>query len=356
MLSFENYAEYGAQTPDDLVRMGGLQQDDDDDAAADMKQNDDDDDADAGEARAMELGDDDDGNTTYSVLVFPEPKPFITYSSSTHEHFHFDKKLLPPTIPPVPPQIMRALEGGASIMRKVVAKQMAAVCVQSSMPAIVHGSPLVSLLENTTKDVVPIEKDTYMSYMESCCQLHAFKLACLEGAFPFHHSVTPEKLKKTHDEYEAQVTQMGKEQDAQLDALYATNSQELVDANARNHLLASFITLMERYCLQYIHLLEYFLYTCLVEPHNVDNLIPLEAVLTPNILPNLNQVKFKERENVVKDMYKFFDYKRDMQGCVQIESRDKMEAIMSGGNEESKYKGYVPLQTLWNYCQAMNCE
>jgi hypothetical protein len=354
MLSFENYAEYGAQTPDDLVRMGGLQQDDDD-AAADMKQNDDDD-ADAGFARAMDLGDDDDNNTTYSVLVFPEPKPLVTYLGSTHEQFHFDKKLLPLTLPPVPPQIMLALEGGSAVMRKVVAKQMAAVCVQSSMPAIVHGSPLVSLLENTTKDVAPIKKDTYMSYMESCCQLHAFKLACLEGAFPFHHSVTPEKLKKSHDEYEAQVSQMGKEQDAQLDALYSANSANSCELAERNHLLASFITLMERYCLQYIHLLEYFLYTCLVEPHNVDNLIPLEAVLTPNTLPTLKQVQFKDRESIVKDVYKFFDYKRDMQGCVQIESRDKMEAIMCGGEESNKYKGYVPLQTLWNYCKAMNCE
>lgn len=354
MLSFENYAEYGAQTPDDLVRMGGLQQDDDD-AAADMKQNDDDE-VDAGEARAMDLGDEDAAHEqSFSVLLFPEPKPLIKYTGTTNEAFYFDKQVMYATFPEFSPQVMLAMDGRSSVMKKAIGKQMAGVCTHPCMPIIVHGSPVVSLLENTTKNLEPVKKDTYMSYMESCCQLHSFKLGCVEGIFPFHPSVTPEKLKKAHDEYEAQLIQMGKEQDAQLDALYSANSQELADANGHNNLLASFIALMERYCLQYIHLLEYYLYTCLIEPHNVCNLIPIEAVLTPNTLPTLNQVKFEAREAIVQDVHKFFDYKRDALGCVQIETRDKRDAIMRGG-EESKYKGYVPLQTLWNYCQAMNCE
>ncbi|MBX9636005.1 MAG: hypothetical protein K2Q45_00450 [Nitrosomonas sp.] len=346
MLSFVNYAEYGAHaSADELKRLGGLQ-------AEEQKPKKDkeemDDDVDDGEAKAMDVNEDDGNAITEEALVYPEPKPLIHYSGNTNEFFTFDKHYIPATFPQIPVQVLLATSGEATVAKKAMAKQMAAVCAHPCLPLIVHASPIISFFENSTKDVDPIQKRTFVSFMFSCVQLHQFKMDCVVGAFPFHETMTPKKFEKINDNYATQLRIMENDQNVLLDAMY----DEFQKTQNENALMLEFVSLMESYCLRYIHLIEYYLYTCLIEPHDVNGVVPLQSVLTPHVLPSLNQIPFDAREGIVQDMYKFFDFKRNIMECEEIQPFTYDSAAAA----ENTYKKLIPMKTLWEYCRAMNRE
>ena len=328
MLSYQNYAEYGGNTI-----LGGIMSDSEEEEEQE----------DHGQRKGMEL----DGveriqeaeMIDITTLTFPQPAPLILYKGPVSADFHFDKDYMAAVdFPQLPPQVMKALSGGAAMANELCSVQMAGYCTQPCMPMVVHSSPLVSFFENSAKHIAPVLHDTYTSFMYSCYQLHQLRYACVKGFIPFHPSMTGPKLKQIIEECSQQSRLMGQEQDAQLDAFYSEG-----DASTWN--VHAFVALMERNALQYIHLLEYFLHTCLIAPYKSG--IELEHVLTPNVVPTLQQVKFERRERVVQDLIKFFTHKHEMQGGKNLQVSAIYPLMTTEGTE--RYKGYVPMQTLKEY-------
>lgn len=332
MLSFQNLVEHGGNTV-----YGGIMSDSDDE---EFKEDDD------GAVKGMELDGveriQEEDLIDITTLTFPNPQPKIVYKGPVEDSFHFNKGVMSSDFPQLPPQVFNAMNGGGVMANELVSTQMAGYCFQPCLPMIVHGSPIVSLFCNTTPNIAPVLQDTFTSFMRSCYQLHQIRYACIKGLIPFHESMKKERLQQVVLECSQQLTLMESEQNAQLDALYSGKTRQEWDLNM-------FVMLLERYAIKYIHLLEYFLYTCLIEPYKCG--IELEHVLTPTVVPTMQQVKFARREMILADVVKFFKHKHEVQGCTGIQYGLIEQLVKTEGTE--KYKGYLPVQTLKEYMICM---
>ncbi len=320
--------------------------------------------------------DDDEEEEEDVELVFPDPVPMVEYSKDGTE-FRFLVQNLPNSFASIPPQILKSMGS----WDEATAKQKAAIAFNPCMPMPVHGSPIVSMVEN--KAVIPagekiapkmqlVPKTRFISFTRSCYELHQLKLACANGLIKFHPSFTPSRLGEAVNEYAFQQKRIETTQNLKIDSLYAKASDPALMVDMKQ-VLAEFVSLIESYALQYIHLLEYFIYTCLVAPHGGS--IPLEACLTPNVFPSLGDCIVERRMQVVKDMIEFFTHK--------IETRAKQEAenaangvqntdapplqklrlddvadiiFKEGRNGAVVYNGYIPLRTIYEYFCFMDCD
>ena len=137
------------------------------------------------------------------------------------------------------------------------------------------------------------------SWFQSALELQQFKTAALEGLLPFHESFTPVDLRRRALEYWYQRKTADAEQDARLDALYARN------AGLPEHVAA-----WEAHALQYLHLLEHFLWACLVAPY--PGAPALEDVLTPTEpAASLSACHAELAPVLLEDVCKFFGYNRN---------------------------------------------
>lgn len=304
-----------------------------------------------------------------AMLRFPQPVPLIELSEDRRQ-FRFLADRIPVSLPSIAPPVLKAM----ATLTEATSKQKAGIAFHSCMPMPVHGSPLVSLFAN--KFVLPKGqtatlqqrpyKDKYVSFMFSCYQLQQLKLACLNGLIPFHPSITERKMLAAHVEYLHQIKLIGTVQDNALDALYAKAVNGV--AVSMVAIMNEFITLLESYSLQYIHLLEYFIHTCLVAPHG----IPLEACLTPNETPPLALCGAQQQQTILDDLILFFKHKvsyraeQEKRNVVDHVSDidassttklniDAIEPIVKGRTQEL-YNGYIPLSTLYEYFCFLDCD
>ena len=296
---------------------------------------------------------------TLEEIVFPEPRPWIELDNGG-THFKFLSAKIPDALNSFAPNILKAL---ASIdIRGSDIKT--GICKQPCMPMPVHASPLISLFQN--KFLIPPgktvviqtrpHKQKYVSFLFSCYQLHQLKDACKGGII----TLLPEKktqLMPALQEYDLRLKKMEEFQNYVLDELYAKSAAKEITAEQT---MEEFILLLETFSLQYIHLLEYFLYTMLIEPFG----LPLESILTPNERPTLGQCL--EPAKIMMDVVMFFKH--------QQESRDDQEAknVKKGvANVDAKnphpiqwaaieqrvktqppdqvYRGYITKDTLYEY-------
>lgn len=355
--------------------LGGLNYDDcssDDD----MKVSDDD----AKEGNVgVDGGDDDDGDTNMlpiTKLVFPEPMPAIVYSNDGKQ-FRFDKSVIPPQVKGIPPQIMQ----GAAAIKEETARQKACISFQPLLPGLVHASPMVALLESIVVRAPPkagapvIAPDKqpqpasvrYVSVLKSCYQLQQFKMACHNGLFPLAPSMI-DRLEECGEAYLTHVRGLSQGFDERLDELLASAKTQ-----TRDNVLAAFLALVEQHALDYIHTLEHYLYTCLIEPRLIVPIITLAAVLTPNQFPSLDACsEDTERKEVMDDVVAFFAHKervRDEQIALNakngvtntdyvgmpLRSAAIMELFHSTAPHDL-YKGYLPKQTAIEYLFYMDTD
>lgn len=327
-------------------------------------------------------GDDDDGDACGSTaaaitkLVFPEPVPAIFYSNDGKQ-FRFDKAVIPPQVKGIPPQIMQ----GAAAIKEETARQKACISFQPLLPGVVHASPMVALLESIVvrappKAGAPVcapDKQPqptsvrYVSVLKSCYQLQQFKMACHNGLFPLAPSMI-DKLDECAENYLTHVRGLSQGFDERLDELLAS-----AKTRAREEVLASFLALVEQHALDYIHTLEHYLYTCLIEPRLIVPIISLAAVLTPNQFPSLDACsEDTERKEVMDDVVAFFAHKervRDEQVALNakngVTNTDyvamplRSTAIMElfhSTDSQHLYKGYLPKQTAIEYLFYMDTD
>jgi hypothetical protein len=212
------------------------------------------------------------------------------------------------------PQIIEAM----GTWDEATARQKAAIAFNPCMPMPVHSSPLVSLFENRAVAAAgqkeapakeAVAKPKYVSFMRSCYELHQLMLACNGGLIKFHPSFTQTHLEAANAEYTYQQSGMEATHNAKIDALYHKMMDPAVMCDMKQT-LAEFVSLLESYTLHYIHLMEYYIHTCLIEPHNsttdAEQQLPLEACMTPNVVPTLDMCHPSRRAAIVKDMIDFF--------------------------------------------------
>lgn len=313
-----------------------------------------------------------DDTIQYDVLKFPEPKPWLI---SDGDKFRFAGERIPADLPSFPPHVLLAL----AAITGVSAIQMAAICFQPCMPFPVHASPLVSFFMNKLPVrkgkpfPVPGEHKVWVhrpvSFLFTCYQLHQMKELTLTGSIPFHPSITEARINVINIEYAHQLKHMEMLQNDLLDELFERARSGTVGAEV---IMMEFVDLLQRYSFQYIHLLEYYLYSLLIGPFNTNNAetdIPLEAVLTPTTLFTLPPA---HAAAIMPDVVKFFEHKhnsrveqeakntKDGRETVDrsvVETPIRYETIKGKmeRNEET-YKGFIPLTTLREYFDFLDCE
>lgn len=271
---------------------------------------------------------------------------------------------VPPGMGSLPPQTAKAL---AAADPELLQKQCTAICAQSVLPGIVHYSPLIALLATAAacqaahkegrpaSSAQPVRTPRWTSWFQSALKLQQLKTAALEGVIPFHESIKPLDLKRRSLEYMWQREAADNAHDARLDALYE-----------RNATLEEHVAAWEAHALQYLHLLEHFLWSVLVAPH-VDpsgSTGPkgptLEEILTPTEpSPPLGACHAGLAVDLMGDVLRFFNAKRqrflDHEPPLPCLLPDPSQAVIDvlRAGQEPAYKGWIPFSYLRVYAHFL---
>lgn len=281
-------------------------------------------------------------NFDTSFVVYPTTivNGSLIYNGS---HFGWPVNGIPVGLGSVAPQTLKALPGTDP---ELLQNQCSGCCLLSVLPGIVHSSPMKALLATaaacfaTVKDkrsidsvVIPMEP-RYSSWMQSAIKLHQLKAAVLEGIFPFHESVEPLTIKRHDMEYKHQLAMGTRMHDDRLDDLYRRH------APLEDHIAA-----WEEHALWYVHLLEHFLWDCLVAPY--PRCPPLEAVLTPTERPSLDACP-ELAPQLLHDVCIFFADKRDRAPTHGLADPGTLVGLLKSG-QEPIYKGWITRSFLESY-------
>jgi len=294
------------------------------------------------------------------ILIFPSSKAALEYNNQGQY------RLLVTSIPfdfvSIPPEIMKAL----SHYDEEMSKQKATICAQLCMPGLVHASPLESLFSSVA--VLPKGQKPppgginrawhkkYTSFQHSIYQLKMLFISVTGGLIPFKEGTfSDEDMQKVMNEFEHQTRVMEMLQNDRLDTIYNT---AVVVGTDPNHIMQEFISLLEKYSYQMIHLYEYLIWTVAVAPR-CD--LPLEAILTPMELPVLSALTSAEQNRAKRDVNEFFNFKLNMRISQEKENASKGEENTDVQPREmltqnsatqpsnAKYKELIPLRTLYEY-------
>lgn len=296
---------------------------------------------------------------TVGLLRFPDSNAPIQVNAATGK-FRFNSESIPFEMKSTNAMVMKALGSND----EETGKQKAAITLQPCIPLVVHGSPLVLLFSSKDCSSAPgqnggtAEKSRYMSFTKAAYQLMQLYVVCIDGLIPFPPHFGPNELAHAQKEFSRQMRLMEQEQNKAIDRLFLEAIN--VGPTGKSQVFAAFITLMENYALQFIHLFEYFLHTCLIQPRCT---LPLEAILTPNDKPNLSDCILSERGQILKDTHDFFHYKALMrrtqeednakQGRANTDATPRVllrpENMLKQVPESDLYRGYIPFQTLYEY-------
>jgi hypothetical protein len=308
------------------------------------------------------LNEEDEKDQIDTIVTYPAAEPWLVYSNDkTSFYFDFKGKK---DVKTVPPNLMKAL----SSMTDLGSRDLTAIAFQPAMPMPVHASPLVSLFENafllsakeSKKDVIYSYKPRYISFTYSCYQLHQLARMCVNGVIPFHPTFNVDMLRGAEQTMRNRIKTIDNMQNEALDELYD-------DQNGIN--AAGFASALVAHSYRYIHVLEEFIWTCLVAPYG----IPLVAVLTPEYdQPTLGGCSPQIQEQVIKDMITFFRHKVDSRAKQEAETFKKGETLVDAPplvpfNLEDiprrvrdatceAYMGYMPLNTLFEYVCFLDCD
>lgn len=303
-------------------------------------------------------------------LIYPEPsRRALTYDPARGGlWFHFDRQRIPHALQTLAPNVLKAMAGWT----EATEIHGTAIALQPAMPMPVHSSPLISMLANQhLPNETPAQMlkrpctwmPKYTSWVRSCYQLHQWKELALNDVVTLHASITPDARTKMVEEYYHQLRAMETKQNIELDALYDAAGSGALDRTAT---LSRFISLLECYSLQYIHLLEYFLFSLLVAPYGPT--IELDMVLTPNDTPSLGDCQacgqFVVTE-VVRDMRVFLRSKYATRDA-QINSADAshfqprkdllFDATAPEPGRGETWRGYMPRDVLFDYMCFFDCD
>lgn len=216
-----------------------------------------------------------------------------------------------PAVPPgfiaLPPQIMNALP---QVDPELLEKQCLAACYRSVLPGAICKSPMLMLLSSAAACAASVkvgrplaetkvpEHERFTSYIHEVIQLHQWKSLVVECVTPFVENIHPRDIYRASRVYQREIDALELDQNDELETLYMRN------APIEDHVHA-----WERHAIEYIHLLERFLYECLVS--RIVGAPPLEHVLTPWYWPSAGECSSELCTKVRADSLKFFKFKYD---------------------------------------------
>lgn len=310
------------------------------------------------------LGTGADAIANLEVLQFPESKAAMHMESTHAGKFRLRAESIPIHFVSIPPHVMKAY----SSHKEQMSKQKAYIASHSCMPGIVHTSPLISLFSSVAV-VPPGQKppaggiprawhNQYTSFVYSVYQLkQLFSLIVAGGVIPFDPNTwNGEKMEHVINEFQHQIKVMEELQNERLEIIYETAVKPGTDPDAVMH---EFISLLEKYSYQLIHLHEYLIWTIAVEPR-CD--MPLETILTPATeIPLLAQCTEQEQERIKEDCNMFFNHKVYMRreqerenranGVENVDATPAVQLMTNSVMQETplRYKQLIPLRTLYEY-------
>lgn len=375
----------GLDAEDDWRALGGRMKDDDDDDDADEQE-------DAQRQNAMDVGPDEqqqEQEQAEPLIIFPDPRPAIEFEHNNNQRegqrrFRFQAERIPAAVNSFAANVIRAL----STLDELSSKQKAMILMHPCMPMPVCASPLVALFEAVEARgsvrqrrgtaLIPQHQQPWkhcvISFLESCMQLQTLKFAAHNGMIAFHSSFAThcDALLRADLHYLHQLRELGAAHDAALDELFRRTYAATGQAPPSDAHLAEFASLLERYSLQYIHLLEHHLYTLLVAPFVATDNLALEHVLTPNDTPSLNACHNQAR--ILQHATDFFHYKQELRNEQEranataqhvgedalTTSRIETHAIADLVRAEppqsaALHRGYIHKRTLLQYWAFLDC-
>lgn len=237
--------------------------------------------------------------------VIPLQNPLVVSVPGNGSQVFCPIALVPPGLLGMPPQLLKALP---KVDPELLEKQCAAVCFRSILPSVVCESPLMILLssasacaamikiERPVSEAIPPTHERFTSLMQSALRLQQWKAAVLECVPSFHETMRPRDIWNAGRAYQRELTSWEDQQNAELEELYRSG------ASLQDHAIA-----WERHGVEYLHLLERFLYECLVS--RIPDAPPLDQLLTPFYFAAAEEcspaLKKQERDDIIK----FFKFK-----------------------------------------------
>lgn len=296
-------------------------------------------------------------NTT--VLAFPQAQPPLESNGQGQVRFKADH--IPLHFHSVPPNILKGLQANEELM----AKLKSSIAMYPCMPLIVHVSPILLLFSG--KAVLPkgqerkvVQRawhDQFTSFSQSAYKLKQLLALLINGAIPFDPTTFgPQHMEQILNEFELQTHMMEQVQDEALDSLY----QDAVKPGSNGtYIMQQFMEVLELFSFQYVHLLEYVIYSIAIEPRAPD--MPLEAVLTPMTKPSLEACKPEQQKLAVHDVVEFFNFKHQLRkeqeadnASKGIDNSDVLPIVQLTHDSAAqatnvKYKNLIPIRTLYEY-------
>jgi hypothetical protein len=250
---------------------------------------------------------------------------------------------VPPGLLGLPPQILQALpEADPELLQN----QCTGAFLRCVLPCPLPYSPLLALLASaaacsaaikagrtpqTMEGPVP-SMPRYTTYLQSAIHLHQLKAAVLECVTPFYETMKPRDIWLADASYKFQLRLLDKRQDDTLDQLYREEAPLMLHIQA-----------WERHAVEYIHLLERFLWETLVAP--IPNAPPLESVLTPTDWPVYSG---PPQGQLDKEARLFFTFKREV-----APDHGLVDPYDMRQSQLTLYKGWISLEYLSSYANYL---
>jgi hypothetical protein len=245
----------------------------------------------------------------------------------------------------LPPQILNAIPLADPALLQ---NQCTAACLRSVLPGAVCTSPLLAMMSSAAacaaavkagrpvSEAVAPTHDRFTTYIQLAVRLHQWKAAVLKCVTPFYESIRPKDVWLADRNYSFQLDLLGQRQDGELEDLYRRGAS-----------LETHVHTWERHALEYIHLLERFLYDCLVS--RIPGAPPLENVLTPDYWPHMDECSAACKTQAFRDAQTFFQFKYDTSPTYGLATPDLMTQTPPGVAPQPLWRGLFSLPYLSTY-------
>ncbi len=274
----------------------------------------------------------------YPNLVLPEPRNAALLVSPDGSEVCADMSRVPSTIKGIPVQAGM----GIAALRDEALEQKADFGNALFLPGLVATSPMLMVLQSlpmpsTSRVPVPskpelVKAPRYMPAGFVAYKLNEFKIACFGGSFPHPPSMTPERRKAIADHYVEYGRRLVEKNRAAYKAFCGSSPEGDMDVTA-------FLAACEARTLAYIHLTEWYLYSCIIEPHS-PTALPLESLLTPHEFPVPSDAQRVAIHQHVRD---FFEHKQ-----LSV-PRTRIRVAAYKWHEQPLYKNYLPYELCRDY-------
>lgn len=275
--------------------------------------------------------------------------------SGSGQRFRFDRTRIPHALPTLPPQILKAMAS----WQEASEIHGSAMAYQPALPIALHGSPLLSLLENQRMAQEtsqqhdarpPTWRARYTSWATSCNELLQWVALATNGVVKLMPGLP---VKRYVDAFERDGSTLRVRVDEDLDALYEQHPPDLLER---------FASLLECYALQYVWLLESLLWHLLVEPYGAAA-VPLAQVLTPTPtaaaapaaeILSLAMLSQESASVVVRDAKAFFRAKYKVSASARGFQPRLALLDDSASLGTDAWRGYIPREVMLDYLYFMD--